>query len=148
MTREKAAAASAAMSRVCMFPACACSRSPVSRRWRAGNNRANSWTGALEMAREKSSGEAGASAKTLGECGDRIFREPIADAAHGLDVVPRRTDLLAQAFDVGVHGARRDLGVDAPDVIEQRAAGLHPIAAIVERDQELELEGRQLDLVA
>src|SRR5262249_27691694 len=63
------------------------------------------------------------------------------DAAHRLDVIARTPELLAQALDVGVDRARRDLGLDAPDVIEQRAAALHAVLALEQGGQELELEG-------
>src|SRR5687768_17287715 len=50
------------------------------------------------------------------------FREAVADTAHGLDVVARAPDLLAQALHVCVDGTRRDLRVHAPHVVEERAA--------------------------
>ena len=46
--------------------------------------------------------------------------EAIADAAHRLDVVARAFELLAQALHVRVDGARRDVGLNPPDVVEQR----------------------------
>src|SRR4051812_4395243 len=78
----------------------------------------------------------------------RDLGEAVADAAHGFDVVAGRAHFLAQAFHVRVDGAGRDFGVDTPDLVEERAARLHAIAALVQRDQELELEGGELDLLA
>src|SRR5690606_3584809 len=54
--------------------------------------------------------------------------EAIAHAAHGLDRVARRAELLAQALDVRVDGARLDARRVAPDPLEERVAALHPAA--------------------
>src|SRR5262245_60102185 len=43
--------------------------------------------------------------------------ETVADTPHGLDVVTRTLELLAQSLDVRIHGARRDVGLDPPDIV-------------------------------
>src|SRR5690606_16573512 len=45
----------------------------------------------------------------------RGILETIADPTDGLDVVPCGPHLLSEALDVGVHGARGDVSVHAPD---------------------------------
>src|ERR1700690_1936086 len=76
----------------------------------------------------------------------RRVGEAIADATDGLDVFACFAELLAQSLHVRVDGARRDVGVDTPDVAQERAARLHAVAAIVERREELELERGELHL--
>jgi hypothetical protein len=49
---------------------------------------------------------------------------------------------------VRVDGAGRDVGLDAPHVVEQHRARLHAVLAVVQRDQQLELERRELDFDA
>src|SRR5450432_1322833 len=54
--------------------------------------------------------------------GHRDFGKAIADAPNGLDIVTCRAHLLPQALDVGIDGARGNLGVNPPHLIEQRAS--------------------------
>src|SRR5580692_2459802 len=72
--------------------------------------------------------------------------EAIADAAHRLDESPRATQLAAQSLDVRINGSRRQLRIEAPDVTEQSATRLRTIAALDERDEQLELERSQIDV--
>ena len=74
-------------------------------------------------------------------------REAVADAAHRLDVRPGGAQLLAQALDVRVDGARGDLAAHPPDVVEQRRARLHAAPAFEQRRQQAQLEGGQRHLV-
>jgi hypothetical protein len=48
----------------------------------------------------------------------RAFSEAVADATNRLDVVASGPHFLAQAFDVSIDGSSRDLGVDAPHLVE------------------------------
>src|SRR5689334_19753935 len=57
-----------------------------------------------------------------------IALESIADPAQRFDVHARFAELLAQALDVRVDGARGDVGIDAPHVREQRVARLYAAA--------------------
>src|SRR5271154_3810189 len=76
------------------------------------------------------------------------FGEPVPHAAHGLYVYAGATELFAQPFDVRVDGARGHVGVNLPDVAQQGVASLHAVSAIVQREQELELEGCELHFFA
>lgn len=46
------------------------------------------------------------------------FGEPISHSANRLDVAANALQFLTQALDVRIDGARRDVGFDAPDVVE------------------------------
>src|SRR5690606_31879238 len=70
----------------------------------------------------------------------RRFLEAVTDAAQCLDVLARPTELLAQPLDVCVDGARGHVGFDAPHVLQQALAGLHPAAPREQRRQQAELE--------
>src|SRR5256885_1502394 len=59
--------------------------------------------------------------------------ELVTDAADRLDDVSGGAELLAQALHVGVDGARGDVGLDAPDVAEQRLARLHAAGPLEKR---------------
>src|SRR5450432_980406 len=78
----------------------------------------------------------------------RTTREPVAHAAHRLEIDAGVAQLLAQALDVSVHRARVDLAAHAPDLVEQNGARLHAAAAIVERAEQAQLERREGDLFA
>src|SRR6185436_528425 len=84
---------------------------------------------------------AGSSSRLFG-----LVLEPVAHAAQRLDVRAHVAQLLAQPLDVGIDRARRNVGLDAPDVTEQRVAGLHPATARQEGMEQTELERRQADL--
>ena len=49
----------------------------------------------------------------------------VTDAAHRIDYVTGRAELLAQAADVGVDGAGLEVGRIVPHIREQLFAGLH-----------------------
>ena len=78
-------------------------------------------------------------------------REPVADAGIGTDVAPlaaRGLDLAAQVGDVGAQ-RRRVVGVGrAPHLAQQRAMSHQPPAVAREHAQQLELDRRQVDLLA
>src|ERR1700712_1064128 len=67
----------------------------------------------------------------------RVVGEAVADAADRLDVRACVAELLAEALHVRVDGAGGDVGVDAPDVAEQRGGGLAAVLGIVERYEQL-----------
>ena len=76
----------------------------------------------------------------------RSFDEAVPNPAHGFDVVARASELLPQPFHMGIDRSRTDAAVHAPNGVEQSAARLHSILALVQRHQQLELEGGQLHL--
>src|SRR4051794_28011351 len=72
--------------------------------------------------------------------------EAVADATQRLDVCAGFAELLAQALDVGIDGARCDIGIDAPDIAEQGIARLHAAAPRQECIEQAELERGEADL--
>src|SRR5438046_2980292 len=72
-----------------------------------------------------------------------LVSQLVADPADRLDDLARGAQLLAQPLHVGVDGAGGDVGLDAPDVAEQRLAGLHPARALEKGLEQAKLEGGQ-----
>ncbi len=70
--------------------------------------------------------------------------EPIADPPHRLDERARSPELLAKAFDVGVHGARLHVQREPPDLGEQHLPGAD--AALPRRERVKETDGVRLVL--
>src|SRR5690606_20662286 len=74
--------------------------------------------------------------------------ESIAGAAQRLDVLGGSAELLAQALDVRVDGARGQARIMAPHVVKERPAGLHAAAPCEQRGQEPKLDRGEAQLLA
>ena len=75
-------------------------------------------------------------------------RETVALAAQGLDAPGVPPEFFAQAADVGVDGAGVDGAGVAPDLLQQRVARLRAAPAFEQQAEQLELGGRQVELLA
>src|SRR5690606_23859523 len=62
--------------------------------------------------------------------GLRSVAEAVADSAHRLDVLPGGAELLAEPLHMGVDGARRDVSVHAPDVLQEGGSRLDPVPSL------------------
>ncbi len=83
----------------------------------------------------------------MGNLSKRLWIEAITDAAHrknqfGIGVVA--LDLLAQAPDVDVDGARLDEGVAPPNQIKQLFATVNPGGMLHKKTQQFKFAQRQL----
>src|SRR5215212_6518773 len=77
--------------------------------------------------------------------------QAIARLAHGEDVPRMRRvalELLPQLEDVGINGAAHHRGVMAPHFPEQIVARRHGTASVVEREQQVELQWREIHRLA
>src|SRR6266851_764646 len=72
---------------------------------------------------------------------------PVSAAAHRLDQITPRAQLLAQPLHVGVDGPGLQLARDSPHVAQQRAARLQPAHPGHEGGEQLEFESGQPDLL-
>src|SRR6266851_1959525 len=72
---------------------------------------------------------------------------PVSAAAHRLDQITPRAQLLAQPLHVGVDGPGLQLARDSPHVAQQRAARLQPAHPGHEGGEQLEFERGQPDLL-
>ena len=72
--------------------------------------------------------------------------EAIAEPAHRLDQLPGVTQLGAQTLHVHVHRAGLDVGLRLPHGLQQLRPGLHPSSPLDQREQQLVLGRRQVEL--
>src|SRR3989440_583785 len=72
---------------------------------------------------------------------------PVPTAAHGLDEIAARAELLAQPLDVRIHGARLQVRAHVPDVPQERRARLQPADPRHEGGEQLELQRGERDLL-
>ena len=74
--------------------------------------------------------------------------EPVADAAHGLDLRSVGAELAADLADMDIDGPRLTREVRAPDVLEQTVAGQDDAGVPGERREEIELAGAEAEVAA
>ena len=74
--------------------------------------------------------------------------EAVANAANASNIRSGVSQFLSQSLYVGIHGARRDASLVAPDIAKKGFARLHARPAVVEGAEKAELEGRKVRIVA
>ena len=77
--------------------------------------------------------------------GNLTFHQPVADAAHGVEILGGAAHLFAEPAHVGIDGAGVDEVVVFPDILEKFFARLHAAPALREDGEEFEFGGGELD---